>query len=556
MNNGRIDLFWLGEANRPPLWPAGEVFTAPLSPRAVHDVIAKFLVQSDAQFCLFWDGNLGTPDIEKMRELIAHPGDVWHAGLRLGTGGQPPLINFIAPTWMLNLDPPSDIEATSWRVSLRACLMRTEVLRQQGGVRSDFITLEGAALEMGHRYVTRGVFTRHSPQLLPNSDAFASNALPLEDELKFARYRFGRFWARWACGRAWLTGYAPAAKVAQAWRRAGANLTPSQPAPFQWKCDAERKKMPSAARVSVLIPTLERPSYLRKILDQLRHQTVAPCEIIVVDQTADQRRDTALAEDFRDLPLKIFYLSEPGQCTSRNLGLQNVDGEYVLFIDDDDEVLPTLIESHLTNLRRFGAEVSSGVADEAGAGPLPESFTYLRTSDVFPTNNTLIRKDVLLKSGLFDLAYDRGQRADGDLGTRIYLSGAVMVLDPKISVFHHHAPAGGLRAHKARVITYASSRQKLSIRHLPSVTEFYLALRYFAPHQVREMFWLRICGTFSVRGNALKKALKLALGLIYLPSTIADCRKRYHQATLMMQSFPQISELRPKPSPQAAHCAR
>ncbi|MEJ7712205.1 MAG: hypothetical protein WKF84_20670 [Pyrinomonadaceae bacterium] len=58
---------------------------------------------------------------------------------------------------------------------------------------------------------------------------------------------------------------------------------------------------------------------------------------------------------------------------------------------------------------------------------MPEAFTYLRASDT-PTNNTLIRKDVLSKSGLFDLAYDRGQRADGDLGMRIYLSGAVMIL--------------------------------------------------------------------------------------------------------------------------------
>ncbi len=553
MDNKRIDLFWIGEETNLPVWTAGEVYTAQAHPRAVHELISKFLVQSDAEYCLFWDSNLGNPDPEIVREITKRPGDVWHAGLQLGAGGRPHLINFIAPTWMLNLDPPSDIEATCWRISLRACLMRSEVVRQMGGVRPDFITLDGAALEMGHRYVARGVLTRHSPQLLTASKPIVADALPIEDELRFAYYRFGRFWARWALGRALLTRFAPVGEMVKAWRQVSRSHAPAQPQPLTLE-QAQQKSFEQTARVSVLIPTLDRPSYLRVILDQLRYQTVAPCEVIVVDQTPVARRDHALTDDFRDLPLKIIYLEQPGQCTSRNAGLRNVKGDYVLFIDDDDEVLPTLIESHLANLRRCGADVSSGVADEAGAGPLPEAFTYLRASDVFPTNNTLIRKDVLSKSGLFDLAYDRGQRADGDLGMRIYLSGAVMILNPKISVVHHHAPAGGLRAHKARVITYASSRQKLGVRHLPSVTEFYLALRYFAPHQVREMFWLRTCGTLSMHGNLFEKTLKFAISLLYLPSTLSQCRKRYRQAILMMHSFPQISELRPERDLQSAIC--
>jgi glycosyltransferase involved in cell wall biosynthesis len=221
----------------------------------------------------------------------------------------------------------------------------------------------------------------------------------------------------------------------------------------------------------------------------------------VVDQTPAKDRDTDLSADFADLPLVVFHLDRAGQCSSRNAGLKEVTGDYILFIDDDDEIPPHLIEDHLRGLAQSRAQVSSGVADEEGAGPLPEDFTYTRTSNVFPTNNTLVMKEVLRQSGLFDLAFDRGQRADHDLGMRIYLSGALMILSPEISVFHHHAPAGGLRTHKARIITYAGSRHRLGVRHLPSVTEFYLALRYFTPRQVREMFWLRAFGTFSFQGS-------------------------------------------------------
>src|SRR5207248_2025531 len=179
-----------------------------------------------------------------------------------------------------------------------------------------------------------------------------------------------------------------------------------------------------------------------------------------------------------------------------------------------------LIELHLQTLVEFDAEVSSGVADEVAAGPLPTDFCLLRASDVFPTNNTMIRREVLRRSGLFDLAYNRGQRADHDLGIRIYLGGALMILNPTISVLHHHAPRGGLRKHKARVVTYASSRKRLLHRNLASATEMYLGSRYFSDTQLREMLWLRVLGTFSARGGCFRKATKAFVSAILLPHTL------------------------------------
>jgi glycosyltransferase involved in cell wall biosynthesis len=500
------------------------------------------LKSSSAEAWLFWHNGLGMPDPERIQKALTQPGDLWHAGLRLGMSGLPGVIDFVAPTWMLNRDPNPTIEATSWRLSLRACLVRTEVLRQMGGVHPEFETLAGAALEMGHRYVMRGVLTRHILWLLPADLSVAPLVLPFEDELRFAYYRFGRFWCRWAAMRAILTGYVPLKTAFQAWRRVSRTKRPSEPNPFIHSANRSSADV-QKAQVSVLIPTLDRYPYLRTLLKQLRQQKIKPLEIIVADQTPTGRRDTTLAEEFGDLPLKILYLDRPGQCSSRNAGLQIARGDYVLFLDDDEEVPPTLIEAHLQNLHRFGAEVSSGVADEVGAGPLPEAFTYTRASDVFPTNNILTRRPVFQRSGLFDLAYEHGQRADADLGMRVYLSGALMVLNPDISVLHHHAPQGGLRVHKARVITYASSRRRVTHRHLPSVTEIYLAMRYFTPRQVREMLWLRAFGTFSIRGGPFKKMLKVIISLLYLPDTLWQIRRRYRQASRMFQNSPQIPTL-------------
>lgn len=524
-----------------PVWKHGEVVRiAPVEPAVVQATTAAILGAA-AEAVLFWDPVLGEPDPECATALLEQTGDVWHAGLRLGTGGQPGIIDFIHPVWMHNRDPVSNIEATSWRLSLRACLVRTEVLRQLGGPCGAFRSLNMAGLELGHRYLRRGALVRHLPELVTSSAILPPLSISTEDELRFALYRFGRKWTRWAVGRALLTGYRPRVEWLAAWRQVRHEERPEDVHPF--RRSEQEVFPPSDARVTVLIPTMERYPYLHTVLHQLRTQTVRPHEVIVVDQTPWSIRNLSYREQFSDLPLRVIERDKPGQCSARNAGLLASEGDYVLFIDDDDEVGPDLIERHLGNLERFGCEVSSGVADEAGTGPLPLDSLHVQASSVFPTNNTLIKKDVLRRSGLFDLAYDQGRNEDGDLGIRVYLAGALMVLDPQISVFHHHAPHGGLRAHKARVITYASSRQKLMHRNVPSVSEIYMSKRYFTERQVREALWMRVLGTFSLRGSRWKRLAKIVVSLVLLPDTLWKIYRRYKHTRVMLRKYPQIPQL-------------
>jgi glycosyltransferase involved in cell wall biosynthesis len=539
--NEQIDLLWIGGTDQTPDWTAGNVWPVDSNSRAIHDLLEQRLSESPAAGWLWWDALLGNPTENLAQHYLAKSADVWHAGLQLGMRGWPGALDFVAPTWMLNCDADPCIESTSWRLSHRACLVRTAVLKAMGHVRPEFQTLEAAMLEMGHRYVTRGVLTRHVPDLIPAVEAKTA-LLPFIDELRFIYYRFGRFWSYWTLMRAVSSGYVAISPAIKAWREIVRFKPPRNPDPYTHADLIVGSGLPASA-VSVLIPTLDRYPYLRTLLDQLRRQTIKPHEVIVVDQTALGRRDRSVFADFADLPLKVIYQDEPGQCSARNEGLNSASGDYILFLDDDDEVPQTLIERHLECLTVFDADVSSGVANESGAGPLPDNFRYTRASDVFPTNNTMVRKAVLNRSGLFDLAYDKGQRADGDLGMRVHLSGAAMILNSQISVIHHHAPVGGLRVHKARVKTYAASRASLNVRQLTSATEVYLAKRYFTPRQLREMLWLQVFGTFSFRGSALKRVIKIFLGLVYMPNTLVALNKKYRQATKMLEIYPQIPAL-------------
>ncbi len=538
----RVDLVWLsgGHGGPPsivPDWTLGNILFVNPTVSSLRESVSKHLQTCDDAHLLFWDSQLPFPNPAIISSFESMRGDVWHAGLRLGLAGQPSVIHSVESMWMLNCDPDSTIDSTSWRLSLRAALIPSGVLRKFDFIRPEFESLEAASLELGHRMISNGVLVRHAPELIPENFEIPKSEISLEDQVKFLAARYGSFWVRWAIFRSILNGKTNLGTGLRALRKK--SVSNQKSSPYRAKV-TEAEPATFGRNVSIVIPTLDRYPYLHKLLSQLRNQTVKPIEILVIDQTAKERRDLSIASEFADLPLQVFYRDQPGQCSSRNAALQIATGEYILFLDDDSEVPENLIENHLKSLQFFRADASSGVAEEAGAGPIPENFRLIRASDVFPTNNTMIHNSVLQQSGLFDLAYERGQRADGDLGMRVYLSGALMVLNPEIQIYHHHAPQGGLRAHKARKITYASSRNNLLVRHLPSVTEVYLAQRYFSPEVLKEMLWLRAVGTFRCKGNIFKKALKSIIAGVLLPDTVWKMKKTVTKAKALHDQFPQI----------------
>lgn len=533
----KVNLALIGNRPNSINWQLGDIYYVDALSEAIQDLLDKHLHEAEAW--LFWGSDFSLPKKEYILTLLEQGADVWHAGLKLGTGGLPDFLDFVAPAWMLNCDPDSKIEATSWRISLRCCLVRTEALHQMGGPLPGFSTLDAAALELGYRYICRGVFVRHAPDLLPTTIPVRQIVIPLEDQLRFLLLSVGKTWTSWACFRAVLSRTARPFQLFRAWLRVRQVKSAGQRVVYQRMAKFVSSRLADAS-VSVIIPTINRYPYLCTLLKQIRQQTVMPLEILVIDQTSVDKQDNQLAQEFMDLPIRWFRLEQDGQCSARNLGLISAKGEYILFIDDDDEIPANLIQMHLKNLDYHCIRVSNGVAYEVGIDGLPENFKFLRISDVFPTNNTLVHRDVFSASGLFDLAYNHGEHEDGDLGMRIYLSGETMILNPAISVIHHHAPIGGLRQHNARIHTYAASRKSIFLRVLPTVSDLYLVRRYFSHRQVHEMLWIAVLGTFSIRGPIWRKVAKFVISLLAVPYTVLQLRQRQIEVERMMLRFPQI----------------
>src|SRR5882672_1743341 len=125
-----IDLVCLTRGTSPFSWGLGTALFCRPETETVARTIERLVETCSAVAVLFWDASLGKPDEKLVQELVASPVDCCHGGLRLGMGELPGMLRFIWPTWMLACDPPSDVEATSWRLSLRACLVKMDVLRK------------------------------------------------------------------------------------------------------------------------------------------------------------------------------------------------------------------------------------------------------------------------------------------------------------------------------------------------------------------------------------------------------------------------------------------
>ena len=109
--------------------------------------------------------------------------------------------------------------------------------------------------------------------------------------------------------------------------------------------------------ISVIIPIYNTGDSVVKLLDKLTKQSYENLEIICVDDGSKDGSFDLVAEFIRQSSLKnknlnmtILRQKNQGAAGARNLGLKKASGEYVTFIDSDDEVKKTHIEDLLKSL--------------------------------------------------------------------------------------------------------------------------------------------------------------------------------------------------------------
>jgi len=111
--------------------------------------------------------------------------------------------------------------------------------------------------------------------------------------------------------------------------------------------------------VSVIIPTKDRREALWRSLDSVVSQTLPPFEIIVVDDGSSFDVSQELYDKFPDVQLFKHSVSQGG-AAARNKGVQEASGDYIAFLDSDDEWLPNHLAGKIDLISENNADGAFG----------------------------------------------------------------------------------------------------------------------------------------------------------------------------------------------------
>lgn len=227
-----------------------------------------------------------------------------------------------------------------------------------------------------------------------------------------------------------------------------------------------------APRVSVVIPTFRRPTFLVRAIASVRAQTLESWEMVVVDDNdpaSDYRAETeAIMHDYAT-DERIQYAKHARNCggsAARNTGIQLARGQFVAFLDDDDEWHPEKLERQVACLEAAPADVAlaycrTRIVHGDGAtsistradGISHQLREVLKRNSIGSTSCVVCRRDALLEVGGFDEALPSKQ--DIDLYVRLAERFRFVFVDATLLTLHRHDEArvgrgvdSAIRAHE------------------------------------------------------------------------------------------------------------
>lgn len=100
-----------------------------------------------------------------------------------------------------------------------------------------------------------------------------------------------------------------------------------------------------SAKISVIVPIYNVAPYLRRCVDSILQQTYSYLEIFLIDDgSTDESGDICDNYAAKDSRVRVFHVVNGGVSAARNIGLANMTGEYVSFVDADDWIAPTFLD--------------------------------------------------------------------------------------------------------------------------------------------------------------------------------------------------------------------
>ncbi|MBP3596061.1 MAG: glycosyltransferase family 2 protein [Clostridia bacterium] len=111
--------------------------------------------------------------------------------------------------------------------------------------------------------------------------------------------------------------------------------------------------------ISVIIPIYNSEIYLREGISRVLKQTYNNIELILInDGSTDKSLEICKEFEKKDSRVKVYSQENKGVSSARNLGLENANGKYIVFIDSDDNIKSEFLKNLHTAIKLNDCEVA------------------------------------------------------------------------------------------------------------------------------------------------------------------------------------------------------
>ncbi|MCF4102115.1 glycosyltransferase family 2 protein [Gillisia sp. M10.2A] len=273
--------------------------------------------------------------------------------------------------------------------------------------------------------------------------------------------------------------------------------------------------------VSIIIPTYNRAHLIGGTLDSIISQTYTNWECIVVDDGSDDYT-TELLEFYSYKDPRIQYFQRPshlnkGANACRNFGLEKSKGEYIMWFDSDDLMLPDKIEDQILPLKGklFGYSVSK--FDNLINGVLCNENAYKNNEFLVLNGENYSMMNVFW--GTIDMLVSRHLIKDIRFNEKLksgqeYNFFSKLTLSSKFEGIYINKILSYRRVHPDSIQTYQNNnKQDYLLNKYSLFYNTYLECNFFAPKKVK-LYMLKNSQSFSFRLALSRNRIPYFLNLI------------------------------------------
>ncbi|TAD96383.1 MAG: glycosyltransferase family 2 protein [Bacteroidetes bacterium] len=165
------------------------------------------------------------------------------------------------------------------------------------------------------------------------------------------------------------------------------------------------------SKISVIITTYNRSSLLIRAIDSVLNQTFKEFELIIVDDGSTDNT-TQIVESYLYSYDNIRFVKHKNrkQALSLNTGIQIAQGNFITFLDSDDEYLPTHLESRFNYMQSFPeTDILHGGMEIIGNPYVPDKFDtsqQIHIDDCVAGGTIFGKKDIFFElDGFLEIPY-------------------------------------------------------------------------------------------------------------------------------------------------------